>query len=171
MKKIARNAILVVLALVISYLERFIPLQAFVPLPGIKLGLANIITIFILYFYDIPTAVIVLFVRIFLSSLLFGGITSFVFSLTGGLLALLIMAILIKLNIKPLTIYGISIAGAAFHNFGQILAAYAILQDIAVFGYLPFLLISSIVTGIITAVFSNLVLNRLSKPDLIKLLK
>lgn len=171
MKKITYNAVFTVLAMAIAYFERFIPLQLVIPLPGIKLGLANIVTMFLLFYSDIPSALTVITLRCILSSLLFGNIISLIFSFSGGIASLFIMAMLKRLNGKFITLYGISMAGAAAHNFGQIIAASITLYDTAVFGYLPFLLLASIITGLITGAFSNIIFSRLSKPDLTNIME
>ena len=151
-KRITLCAVLIALALGLSYMERFIPLNLVVPLPGIKLGLANIVTLMALYFLGLKTAFTVLILRCFLNSLFSGGITALAFSLTGGILAMLIMALVRKFPF--LSIYGVSILGAAAHNIGQIFAAMLLLKSAYVFAYLPLLLAVSVVTGLITAAAS-----------------
>lgn len=147
-KRIALGALLTALALGLSYMERFIPLQLAVPLPGVKLGLANIVTLLALYFLGSSTAATVLVLRCVLGSVFGGGVTALAFSLTGGLLALGTM--LAARRLRFLSIYGVSILGAAAHNIGQIFAAMAVLKSVTVASYLPFLLIVSVATGMLT---------------------
>lgn len=150
MKKMILNAILISLAIVLSIAERWLPLEIIVPIPGIKLGLANIVTMFALCFLDIPSVLAILFIRCSLASLLIGSITAFAFSVTGGFLAFLVMLLLKAKFQKWVSMIGISIAGAAFHNIGQILAACVLMRSFSMFAYLPLLLVASVVTGFIT---------------------
>ena len=105
-KQIALSALLITLAMILSYIERFIPLQLVIPLPGIKLGLANTVTLVTLYLIDKKQCIIILVIRCILGSIFGGGITGLLFSLTGGLFAITIMMITQK--IKFLSIYGVS---------------------------------------------------------------
>lgn len=152
-RRIALCAVLTALALGLSYMERFLPLQLVVPLPGVKLGLANIVTLMALFFLGGRTAVTVLVLRCFLGSMFGGGVTALAFSLTGGLLALFTMWAARRLRF--LSLYGVSILGAAAHNIGQIFAAMAVLKSYTVVSYLPFLLLVSIATGLLTGVAAS----------------
>ena len=147
-RRMALGAVLTALALGLSYMERFLPLQLAVPLPGVKLGLANIVTLLALFFLGGRTAATVLVLRCFLGSVFGGGVTALAFSLTGGLLAL--GAMWAARRLPFLSVYGVSILGAAAHNIGQIFAAMAVLKSYTVVSYLPFLLIVSIATGLLT---------------------
>ena len=146
-KTIAQSAVLIALALALSYTERFIPLQLVIPLPGVKLGLANIATLVALYALGWKKAIPIVVVRCFLGAL-FGGLTGILFSLTGGLISLGVMAACKKIPV--FSIYGVSILGAAAHNIGQILAAMALMGSVYVWAYLPYLLLIAIVTGAAT---------------------
>lgn len=152
-KKIAVCAILTALALGLSYVERFIPINMVIQLPGVKLGLANIVTLLAIYFLGNQYSVLILVTRCMLGSLFGGGLTALVFSLTGGLLALAVM--LIARHIGGISIYGVSVLGAAAHNVGQIAAAAVMLGSLYVVAYLPFLLIVAVVTGLITGAISS----------------
>lgn len=152
-RRLARAALLTALALGLSWVERFIPLQLFVPLPGIKLGLANLVTLFALYFLGGRMALAILCVRCLLGSLFGGGVTAFCFSITGGLLALAVMAAVRHLPV--LSVYGVSICGAAAHHVGQIFVAVALLRSVYVVAYLPFLLLVAIATGFLTGAISS----------------
>ena len=147
-RQVSFCAVLIALALALSYTERFIPLQLLIPLPGIKLGLANIVTLVILYLLKTRYAWIVMVCRCVLGAIFGGGITGLLFSLCGGILALCTMAIARKQ--KWFSIYGVSILGAAAHNIGQIVAAMVLMNSIFVGAYLPYLLLVSLVTGLIT---------------------
>ena len=147
-KEITLCAVLTALALALSYTERFIPLQLIVPLPGVKLGLANIVTLVALYMLRPRHALFILIPRCILGALFGGGITGLMFSLTGGLLALGMMTLARKIPL--FSIYGVSILGAAAHNVGQILAAMALLKSVYIGAYLPWLLVVGIFTGLFT---------------------
>lgn len=154
MRKLTLNSLLISLALVLSFVERFIPLNLIVPVPGIKLGLANIVTMFALFYIGIPSAITITLLRCVLASLLFGGLSSLIYSLAGALFALVVM-ILLKTGYKKMfSLVGISMGGAAAHNAGQISAASLMIKNTAVFAYLPILLITGLATGLITAIIS-----------------
>ncbi|NLU52924.1 MAG: Gx transporter family protein [Clostridiaceae bacterium] len=152
MKKIALNGLLVSLALVLAFMERFIPLDLLVPVPGVKLGLANVVTMFALFFLDVPSAIVITVLRCVLASFMFGGMTSLFYSLAGAFLALITMMVLKLGYDRIFSIVGISIGGAAAHNTGQIIMASIMMRNSAVFAYLPFLLLTGMATGIITSI-------------------
>ena len=147
-KQITLCAILIALALALSYTERFIPLQMVIPLPGIKLGLANIVTVVALYLFKPKYAFMILIPRCVLGAVFGGGITGLMFSLCGGILALLCMSQAKKLPV--LSVYGVSVLGAAAHNIGQILAAMVLMRSVYIGAYLPYLLLMAVFTGILT---------------------
>ncbi len=147
-KKISLCAILIALALALSYMERFIPLQLIIPLPGFKLGLANIVTLAALFLLKAKYAFAILVVRCIWGAVFGGGITGLVFSLSGGLLAM--TAMVLGKKFKLFSVYGISVMGAAAHNIGQILAAMVLMNTVYVGAYLPWLLLIGIVTGLMT---------------------
>ena len=141
-------AILLALALALTYVERLIPLQLVVPLPGIKLGLANIVTLVVLYTLKTRYAFLILVPRCCFTAAFGGGATGFWFSLCGGLLALVVMSLAKKAVF--LSVFGVSMIGAAAHNIGQIMAAMVLMNSVYIGAYLPYLLIVAIVTGLIT---------------------
>ena len=141
-------AVLTALALGLSTLESLFPVSLVVPLPGVKLGLANIVTVFALYELGAIPALVILLARCGLGSLFAGNVSALLFSLLGGFTA---MAVMIALKrCRRLSIYGVSIGGAAAHNIGQMAAAVITLGNTMVLGYLPFLLGVSLVTGTLT---------------------
>ncbi len=146
-KKLALCGVLTALALGLSYAERFFPLQMIFPLPGIKLGLANVVTLIALCLLGKSYAFSVLTARCLLGAV-FGNLAGLVFSLVGGLLALLVMCFAVK--IKGLSLYGASVLGAAAHNIGQILVAMVVMGSVYVAAYLPWLLMVSVLTGLLT---------------------
>lgn len=147
-RKIALGACLTALALALSWAESLIPLTLFIPIPGFRLGLANIVTLFALYFLGRRSAWSVLTARCLLGALLAGNLTALIFSFSGGAVAMAVMTLLYR-N-RRLSVYGVSIAGAAGHNVGQIAAALLVLGGWAPLAYLPPLLALSVLTGALT---------------------
>ena len=147
-KLLALSAVLLSLALTLSYLERMIPLQLLLPLPGIKLGLANIVTLIALYILGVRSAFLILILRCVLASAFGGGITSFLFSVSGGILAMSVMFFCKYTNF--FSVYGVSILGAAAHNTGQILVSAFLMHSTKIFFYLPYLLLVALFTGFLT---------------------
>jgi heptaprenyl diphosphate synthase len=147
-KRLALCAMMLALALALSYMERFLPLQLIIPLPGVKLGLANIVTLIALYLFGPGTAFAILIPRCMMGAIFGGGITVLLFSLTGGLLAMSVMSLSRKWSM--LSIYGVSVLGAAAHSVGQILAAMVLMNSVYVGAYLPWLLGVSVFTGLAT---------------------
>ena len=132
-KNIALCAVLAALALGLSTLEGLFPISLLVPLPGVKLGLANIVTVFALYQLGPLPALCILAARCLLGSLFAGNASALLFSLLGGTLAMLVMLALSRL--PGLSVYGVSIGGAAGHNIGQMAAALITLGNTAVLGF------------------------------------
>lgn len=157
MNKKKRDAVIIILicnAILISLLELIIPIP--IPVPGVKLGLANIITIIAIVFLDLKDVVIIVFLRCIVVAVLSKGITVLPFSLAGGLLSALIMWLLYKKMAQVFSIKGISIIGAIAHNGAQLTVASLILRETVILYYLPILLISAIITGLITGTISDL---------------
>ena len=154
------SAVLTALALGLSTLENLLPVTLVIPLPGVKLGLANIVTVFALYQLGPLPALCILAARCLLGSLFAGNASALLFSLLGGTLAMLVMLALSRL--PGLSVYGVSIGGAAGHNIGQMAAALITLGNTAVLGYLPFLLAVSLFTGALTGFVSALLLRAIS---------
>lgn len=147
-KQVSLCAVLIALALALGFLERFVPLQMIVPLPGIKLGLANIVTLVALSLLKTRYAFAIVLCRCVFSAVFGGGMTGLLFSLCGGVLALGVMAAAGKRAV--FSVYGVSILGAAAHNIGQIIASMALLGSVYIAAYLPPLLLVSIATGFLT---------------------
>jgi len=148
-------AVLVSQAMVLSYFERFIPLNLLVSIPGVKLGLANIVTLVSLYILSFKQSTFIVITRTTLTAFLFGSMSGFLYSLSGGILSLLAMGVVKKVAKDKVSIIGISILGAAFHNIGQISVAILVVQNTNLIYYLPFLMISSVITGILVGVTSG----------------
>lgn len=149
-KRTALCGMLTALALALSLAERMIPLELLIPIPGVKLGLANVVTMFALLFLSPKEAYSILVCRVVLASLFAGSVTQLLFSLCGGVLALTTTWLLLHRHNRWFSFYGISAASAAMHNIGQILAAMLVMQSVDVIAYLPLLLISAIPMGFVT---------------------
>ena len=145
-KKTVIYALLAVLSLALSYLESFIPLDFIVP--GVKLGLANTISLLLAYNGKTKGAFAVNITRIVLASLLFGTPMSAYFSLVGGVLSLIAVALLCKTD--KVSAFGASIVGGTLHNIGQLLAAATVFKTLNVAYYLPFLILCGAVCGALT---------------------
>ena len=144
-KKLTALSLLAAIALALYAVESALP--PIVPIPGIKLGLANIITLVVLWKYSGKDAFLVLFVRILLATMFFGQAMSLLYSLTGGILCLLAMFFIKKL-LHGHYLYLASMTGGIFHNLGQILVAILLTGVPAVLVYLPFLFLSGLITGL-----------------------
>ena len=158
-KKMTALAMFSVIALTIFTAESMI--GPIVPIPGIKLGLANIVTLLVLVLYGPKEAVFVLIVRILLGSMFGGQMISFFYSLSGGILCWLVMSLISALLKKKFLV--ISMCGAAAHNIGQILAAIVITHSISVVAYLPVLMLSAMITGCFTGLVAQVCAKRLQK--------
>ena len=158
-RKVTYAAILVALAMTFSYIEVLIPIN--VGLPGMKLGLANLVVVIGFYILKPQEVFFISLVRILLMGCLFGNGLSLMYSLSGGILSYLIM-LLLK-NIKGFSIVGISIAGGVSHNIGQILAAILIIQNNKIIYYLPPLMIAGIITGVLIGFLAKRILPTVSK--------
>ena len=155
-KKITTLALTVSLALIFSFIESRIP--AFVAIPGIKVGLANIAVIFTLYKLGVKEAICVSILRVFLVSILFGTPVSLIYSISGAVLSLSVMILLKKLT--PLSEVTVSVSGGIMHNAGQILAASLMLETNVVVYYLPFLILSGTIAGIAVGTVSALLIKK-----------
>ena len=160
-KKIALRAILLAGVLIIGAIERLIPFEFAVP--GVKLGLSNAVLLVALYILTFWDALLITVLKCCLNLIITGSAGAFIFSLCGSLLALFGMSALIKTAKNKLSPVGISAAGAVLHNSGQLLAASALTGRTEVFYYLPVLLVSGVLTGILTGYAAKYVLNILKK--------
>ncbi len=161
-KDITKCAVLIALALALAWAERLIPYELIVPLPGIKPGFANIVTLFALIYLGRKPALLVLVLRCLLAAFMFGTGVSFAFSICGGVLSFLVMSLLLYLSPR-FSVFGISVAGAAAHCMGQIAVAALIMGSGAVVSYLPVMLFASIPCGLFTALIGAFLFPRLSK--------
>lgn len=152
LKKLTTLSMFTVIALTIFVIESAIPVP--VPLPGIKLGLSNIITLIVLLNFGPMEALLVLICRIFIATLFTGQAMSLLYSLCGGILCLIAMTIVNRF-LNGHFIFLTSVFGALFHNMGQIAVAYFITDTIGIFAYLPFLILSGIFTGLFTGLCAH----------------
>jgi len=160
-KRMVLSAIMTATAITLHFVEGLFPLP--VAIPGIKLGLPNIVSLVALYLFGPVDAYAILILRVLMTSFLYSGFSSLIFSLAGGLLSVTAMFLIWKLREKGFSIISASVAGGVFHNIGQILAAVVVMRTYAVFSYLPVLVVSGIATGVVTGIVSGSILPRLGK--------
>ena len=160
-KQLTLCGVLTALALALSYMENLFPLTLAIPLPGVKLGLANIVTVFALYALGTAPAFLILIARCLLGAMFAGNMSALIFSLLGGVAAMAVMAGLSRLD-------GVSVGGAAAHNCGQVAAAVLTLGNTAPLYYLPVLLGVSLLTGALTGLVSACLFRALAHTDLMR---
>lgn len=158
-RRVALDGILVALAMIFSYMETFIPFNFGVP--GIKLGLANLVVLLGLTFLPAVDVLLISLVRIFLSSLLFGNVMSLWYSLAGGLLSFAAMYLLSRKD--DVSLIGMSMTGGVLHNVGQVITAAIVVRTLQLAGYLPVLLVAGLVTGAIIGTLAKLLMPRVQK--------
>lgn len=150
-KKVARMGVFIALAMIFSYIEVLIPFNF--GIPGVKLGIANIVTVTSLYVFSTGEAFGISVIRIVLMGILFGNGMSLLYSLAGGLLSFL--AMWIGKRTSWFSVMGVSMAGGVFHNVGQILAVMLVMKNTMFVAYLPVLLVAGIVTGYLIGLLAN----------------
>ncbi len=155
--RVAYFGVFTALALIFSYIETLIPLQF--GIPGVKLGLANLVIVLALYKMGTGEAYLLSVVRVLLTGFLFGNYFSIIYSLAGGLLSLSVMALLRKNG--GFSVMGVSLAGGVFHNIGQLIVAMLVVETFNVIYYVPVLLIAGMLTGLLIGIVSNEMLKRL----------
>ena len=158
-RKIPYYGLFAALAILMGYVEFMIPVP--VPIPGVKLGLANVIVIIMLYFMDAKSAFFVSLIRVLLSGLLFAGFAGMLYSLAGALCSFAVMVLLQKTGKFSMIV--VSVAGGIFHNVGQIVVASLVVQNVRMAYYLPFLLVSGVVTGIVIGIVARTALRYLKR--------
>ena len=160
-RKIALLGVLTSVALVLSYLEVMLP-PISTAVPGIKMGLPNIIIIFVLYKFGLKEAVTVSLIRVFIVALIFGGnIMTLSYSVVGAVLSLALMTLFKKLNL--FSIVGVSIIGGISHNLGQILVAIFLFDTIQIGYYMVVLSITGTIAGVIIGIISSILVKKLEK--------
>lgn len=156
-QKLTTSALLAALALIFSYIEVLIPFNF--GIPGVKLGIANLVVIIALYYLGAGYAFSINMIRVAVAGLLFNGLFGFLYSLAGALLSFAVMLAIKKTGLFSIT--GVSMAGAVFHNLGQILVAAFLISSLKIFVYFPVLIISGVVSGCIIGVVAYLIMQRL----------
>ncbi len=158
-RKIAYYGIFAALAIIVGYIEAMVPLP--VGIPGVKLGLANVVVLTALYVMGVKGAFYISLVRIIISALLFKGFGSLIFSASGALLSFVIMSLIYRF--KSVSPIGVSILGGISHNVGQLVAAGIVIANLKIVYYVPVLLVSGVVTGFLTGIVVKYVVPHLEK--------
>ena len=156
-KKTAQLGVYIALAMILSYVESLIPISFGVP--GIKLGLTNVVTVIMMYTYGIPGALGVAVLRAVLSGFMFGNAFSIIYSVAGCVLSFIFMYILKKTN--HFAIISVSAAGGVMHNVGQLIVAANVVKTYSVIYYAPVLIIAGVFTGIIIGIVSDEIVKRI----------
>ena len=158
-KKVAMAGMFTALAMIFSYVEVLIPIN--LGIPGMKLGLANLVVVVTLYTMGVPMAFAVSMIRIMLVSMTFGSFSAMLYSMAGGILSFCGMALLKK--VPNFSVIGVSLLGGVLHNTGQLLVAMAVVENINLIAYLPPLMIAGMVTGILIGIVSAQVIPRIKR--------
>ena len=156
-RQLAMRGVLIALAMILSYAESLIPFDFIVP--GAKLGLANIVTIFAVLYMSLSDALLIGSLRVILTTILFGNVVMMIYSLAGAVTSILLMFLCSRL--KKFGILGISVVGAVCHNAAQCIVASIMIQNKNILGYLPLLVIFGVLSGCLTGTISSQVINRL----------
>ena len=146
---LTRWSILTALALTLAVTESMFFPSLLLPVPGMRLGLSNIVTLLALYLFGVAPTILIVVLRCLITFAFGGNLTSFLFSIAGGMLALAVM--LLARNMKMFSLFGVSVAGSAAHTVGQILIACLLTRTWATISYLPVLMLVSILTGLVIA--------------------
>ncbi len=163
-RTITRMALLTAVAVVLGYMERLLMTLSMLTLPpGVKLGLANTVLLYAIYLLDRKSSFLLMILKVGLSGLMYGGVSAMMYSFGGGLLSLVMMLLVKDLSREKVSIIGVSVVGAIFHNVGQAAVAAMMVNTAAIMGYVPFLLIAAIITGILTGVAAKFVIRALGK--------
>ena len=155
--KLTIAALMAALALIFSYIEVLIPFNF--GIPGIKLGIANLVIIVALYYLGTRYALLINVIRILIGGLLFSGVFGMLYSMAGALLRMLVMVLVKKCGLFSVT--GVSMAGGVAHNLGQLLVAAFLVSNLKIFVYFPVLVISGVVSGAVIGILAYLVLKKL----------
>ena len=156
-KKTAQLGVYIALAMILSYVESLIPFSF--GIPGIKLGLTNVVTVIMMYTYGLPGALGVAVLRAVLSGFMFGNAFSIIYSVAGCVLSFIFMYILKKTN--HFAIISVSAAGGVMHNVGQLIVAANVVKTYSVIYYAPVLIIAGVFTGIIIGIVSDEIVKRI----------
>lgn len=161
LKKLIFLSLLVSLGLALSIIESMIPIP--IMLPGMKLGLANIVCLITLVLFGCKEAFVVAILRSLVFALATGGFSGLAYSLSGAILSTLAMSIIFRYYSRYFSLIGVSIFGAIFHNVGQLLAASLIMENLKIFSYFPFMTLLSLFTGYFVGLGSTLASKNMKK--------
>ena len=154
-RRLTVSALLVTVMLMLGYLESFVPTG----IPGVKLGLSNSVLLLAIYWLGIPTAFLLMAVKVLLSGFLFSGVSAMMYAFAGGLLSMIVMSALYKA--KGFSTVSIAMAGAVFHNVGQVGMAMIMLETDRLVYYMAILMLAGLVTGFVTGTVTTLLMKRL----------
>lgn len=155
-KKITYLSLMVALSLIFSYVEMLLPINF--GIPGVKLGLANVVSVVSLYIFGFGYTLIVVIARVILSGLLFGNMFAIIYSIAGGVISLIVMELL--KGTDKFSKIGVSIAGGVFHNIGQLMIAAIVVKQIKLYFYGPILIASGIIMGAIIGIICIYLIKR-----------
>jgi heptaprenyl diphosphate synthase len=155
---VAKLGLLAAVALVLGYFEHLLPVTG---IPGVKLGLANTVLLYALYLLDVPSAILLMILKVGLSGLLFGGPAAMLYSFAGGAVSLPVM--IFTRRLRGVSVVGVSVLGALAHNVAQMAVACLIVGTRAILAYLPVLLAAAAVTGVLTGLIARYVINGLGQ--------
>lgn len=147
---IARLGLLTAVAIVLGYFEHLLPVSG---IPGVKLGLGNTVLLYALYLLDVPSAILLMFLKVGVSGFLFGGPAAMLYSFAGGVFSLIVMIFARKM--PGFSVVGVSVLGAVAHNIGQMLVAIFVVETRAILAYLPVLIIAAAITGTLTGLIAR----------------
>ncbi|NLI53498.1 MAG: Gx transporter family protein [Clostridiales bacterium] len=147
---VATLGLLAAVALVLGYVEYLLPVTG---IPGVKLGLANTVLLYALYLLDVPSAILLMFLKVGIGGLLFGGPAVMLYSFAGGVLSLVVM--IFARRLRGVSVVGVSVLGAVAHNLAQMAIACFIVGTRAILAYLPVLLVAAVVTGTLTGLIAR----------------
>ena len=154
-KHITMLAMLITVALMLSYVETFIPAM---PIPGAKIGLPNVVTLVALYAFGFWEALVITIIRTTISAFLFSSVISLMYSVTGGILSLLAMYFLKRITKEKASLQAVSITGAITHNLGQLIIAALVLETLSLATFLPWLIVLAVPAGIVVGILAKYLL-------------
>ena len=158
-RKLALGAMFAALALIFSYVEALIPIP--VPIPGVKLGVANLVILVAIYRLGFRYALTINCIRIVVAGLLFSGVFGMIYSFAGGILSIVVMYLLYRT--KLFSMVGVSMAGGVAHNLGQLATACLIVSNIKLMSYFAVLFFSGLISGILIGILAHVIERRLPK--------
>lgn len=158
-KRITEFGLLLAVSLVLAYLESLLPVM--IAVPGVKLGLANVVTMLILYRRDGKSAFLFMTIRVILAGFLFSGMAGIIYSFVGGLFCILAMSLVKRFSF--FSTLGVSMTGAIFHNMGQIIIALFVMENIHILYYFPVLCFTGVIAGLAIGYISELLIKQMNQ--------